>query len=183
MHRTRLAKLEFLHASRIATFGLLGFGLLVAGISSAFGDLKLSITHKGIEYSQMLELSPIWDALLLIGGLLCVAIVIHALSKMERSQDRIIEMKLKSDDEAEAILKYEYEDYRKERDLRFAIGPVLMAASLLVSNIFLAIWVNEVIAEPATAAILFYLGISLGGLSVLDQGYLWLGLRKERDKD
>jgi hypothetical protein len=183
LHRTRLAKLEFLHASRIATFGFLGFGLLAAGASSAVGGLRLSVVHKGIEYSETLELSPIWDALLLLGGILCVAIVIHALARMERSQDRIIEMKLKSDDEAEAILKYEYEDYRRERDLRFAIDPILMAVSLLASNIFLAIWVNEVIIEPATAAILFYLGIALGGLSVLDQAYLWFGLGRERDKE
>ncbi len=183
MHRTRLAKLEFLHASRIATFGFLGFGLLAAGASSAFGDLRLSIVHRGTEYSETLELSPIWDALLLLGGILCVAVVIHALAKMERSQDRIIEMKLKSDDEAEQILKYEYEDYRRERDLRFAVGPIMMAVSLLLSNMFLTIWVNEVIIEPSTAAILFYLAIALGCLSVLDQAYLWLGLRRERDKD
>ena len=183
MHRTRLSKLEFLHASRIATFGLLGFALLAAGVSSALGDLRLGIVHDGVEYSTTLELSATWDALLLVGGILCVVIVINALMRMERAQDRIIEMKLRSDTEAEDILKYEYEDYRKERDLRFAVGPILMVISLLLSGLFLTIWVNEVIVEPATAAMVFYLGVALGGISVLDQAYLWLRLRTEKDKE
>ena len=74
MHRTRLAKLEFLHASRIATFGLLGFGLLVAGIAALFGGLTLSIDYQGEEYSTVLELSTPMTAMLIISGLISVII-------------------------------------------------------------------------------------------------------------
>jgi len=182
MHRTRLAKLEFLHASRIATFGLLGFGLLVAGIAALFGGLALSIDYQGEEYSTVLELSDPMTALLLIGGLASIVIVIYSLVRMERAQDRIIDMKLRSDEDAEEILKYEYEDYKRERDLRFAISPILMVLALVISGLALTLWMNEVMFDTGASSAIFYLGIILGWIAVGDQLLLWFKYRGEKDK-
>lgn len=182
MHRTKLGKLELLHASRIATFGLLGFVLLAASVSSILGSLTFGITYNGTKYSHVLDLNPVWDILLFVGGLLSIFIVINSLCKMERAQDRIIDMKLRSDEEAESILKYEYEDYKKESDLRFAISPILMLLSLVISSLTLDLWVNEVILVPAVSAAAFFVGVSLGVISVIDQIFLWNRIRSEREK-
>ena len=182
MHRTRLAKLEFLHASRIATFGLLGFGLLVVGVSGLLGGLNLSIDHQGEEYSTLLELSTPLTALLVIGGLVSIVIVIHSLVKMERAQDRIIDMKLRSDREAEEMLRYEYEDYKREPDLRFVLSPLLMVIALIASGLALTLWMNEVILETGASAAVFYTGIFLGWVAIGDQFFLWVKYRGEKDK-
>ena len=182
MHRTRLAKLEFLHASRIATFGLLGFGLLVVGAAALLDGLTLSIDYGGEEYSTVLELSDPMTALMLAGGLVSVAIVIYSLVRMERAQDRIIDMKLRSDEEAEEILKYEYEDYKKERDLRFALSPIFMVLALIISGLALTLWMNEVVLETGVSSAIFYLGVVLGWISVGDQLFLWFKFRGEKDK-
>jgi hypothetical protein len=147
------------------------------------GGITLTIEHEGVEYSQVLELSSGLQAALVIGGLLCLTIVIYSLVRMERAQDRIIEMKLRSDEEAEDILRYEYQDYRSEPDFRFALSPILMVISLIVTGIALTLWMNEVILEPSTAALAFYFGILLGWLSVGDQFYLWIRSRRQRTRE
>jgi hypothetical protein len=185
LHRTRLAKLELLHASRIATFGLLGLALLVVSLNSMLGGLALSITVDGTDYRYVLELVPVWNISLLVAGIASVLVVIASLLRMERAQDRIIEMKLKSDEEADEILKYHYEDYRKEHDLRFAISPVIMVIALVISGLALDIWLNEVILPTQASASLFLLGVGLGCLSLIDQLLLWRKTKKawRRDKE
>jgi hypothetical protein len=182
MHRTRLAKLEFLHASRIATFGLLGFGLLVVGIAALLGGLTLSINYQGEEYNTVLELSTPLTVLLLAGGLASVGIFFYSLVRMERAQDRIIDMKLRSDKETEEILKYEYQDYKRERDLRFALSPLLMVFALIISGVALTLWMNEIAFDTSVSSTILYLGLVLGLISLGDQLFLWINYQKGKDK-
>jgi hypothetical protein len=174
MHRTRLAKLEFLHASRIATFGLLGFVLLVVGVAALLGGLTLSIDYQGEEYSSVLELSTPLTALLLFGSLVSVSIFVFSLIRMERTQDKIIDMKLRSDEEVEEILKYDYQDFKRDRDLRFALSPLLMVFALIVSGVALTLWINEVAFDTGVSSAIFYLGVVLGWISLGDQLLLWI---------
>ncbi len=178
MHRAKLGNLELLHASRVATFGLLGFGLLVAGISSLLGKLTFSITVKGTSYRHLVELEPAWILFLLLGGLASLAVVTHSLVRIERLQNRIIDMKLRSDEEAEAILRYDYQDYKKESDLRYAISPLLMALSLIVSGMGLNLWLNKVVLDSSLSLAILVGGVVFGGLSLADHIILHNRLRK-----
>jgi branched-subunit amino acid ABC-type transport system permease component len=161
--------LELLHASRAATFGVLGLALLAAGLSSMLGRLTFAITFKGTTYNHLLELGPAWNLALLATGLSSVLIVVRSLSKMERAQDRIIELKLRSDEEADSILKYQCEDYRHESHMRFALGPMLMVVALIISGIALDLWLNRVFLRPWASIALLCCGVSVGCISILDQ--------------
>lgn len=174
MHRTRLGELELVHASRAATFGVLGLALLAASLSSMLGKLTFTIRFKGTAYSHLLELGPAWNLALLAAGLGSVFIVVRSLSRMERAQDRIIELKLRSDEEADSILKYHYQDYRHKSQLRFAVGPLLMVLALVVCGVALNLWLNRVAVQPWASITLFYCGVGAGCMSILDQFVLWL---------
>lgn len=180
MHRTRLGELELLHASRAATFGVLGLALLAASLSSMLGRLTFAITFKGTAYSHLLELGPAWNLALFAAGLGSVLIVVRSLSRMERAQNRIIELKLRSDEEADSILKYRYEDYTAKSQLRFALGPLLMALALVVCGLALDLWLNRVFLRPWASITLFYCGVGAACISILDQLVLWLRLGESR---
>jgi len=181
LHRTRLGELELLHASRAATFGVLGLALLAASLSSMLGRLTFAITFKGTTHSHLLELGPAWNLALLAAGLGCVLVVVRSLSRMERAQDRIIELKLRSDEEADSILKYDYEGYGHKSQLRFAVGPLLMVFALVVCGLALNLWLNHVALRPWASITLFFFGVGAGCISVLDQLVLWLRWGEPRE--
>ena len=181
MHRTKLGELELLHASRAATFGILGLALLAASLSSMLGKLTFTITFKGTSYRHLLQLGAAWNLALLAAGLGSVLVVIRSLSRMERAQSRIIELKLRSDEEADSILKYGYEDYRHKSQLRFALGPLLMVLALVVCGVALELWLNRVFLQPWASITLFFCGVGAACISILDQLVLWLRLSESRD--